>query len=804
MSEANEPEYLDSSDTVLPEAEAGRVIGNYRILQRVGEGGMGEVFEAEQLKPVQRRVALKVVKHGMDTRQVVARFESERQALALMNHPSIARVYDAGATERGRPFFVMEFVQGEPITRYCDRFKLRTRPRLELFIQVCDGVQHAHQKGIIHRDLKPSNVLVQIEGDAPVPKIIDFGVAKATQRRLSGETAHTELGQIIGTPEYMSPEQAELTLQDIDTRSDVYSLGVLLYELLVGALPFDIKELRRLGFDEFRRRVREDEPPRPSTKVTLSRQEAAGAAKLRGTDPGALAKRLRGDLDWITMKALEKDRTRRYGSPAELAEDIRRHLRNEPVQARPPSAGYRMGKFVRRHRVGVAAGAVVGALLVAFAAVTFLQNRRLARQIERTNQEAEATNQVTAVLTGLFDLSDPGSARGGEIPTRALLDIGLAKVRASLSAQPRALSRSLRVLGGNYKRLGMYDRSAPLLEEALGLARATFGEREPDTLETMAELGDVYAAQGRNAEADALYRHSLEGLTASRGADDPDALGVRNALAGLVGRQGKFDEAAEHFTEVLAARRRVLGEEHVDTAETLNDLAELHWVQGRYERAEPLLREALRVRQHALGAEHPDTLISQINLALLYDETGRKDQAEAIYLEVIETQRRVLPPGHSDTLTALNNLAGLYFAQERDDEAEPLYREALESQRRELGEDHLLTIATMGNLGELYTRDGRLDEARPLLVAAVDSCRALPCADLHLGAMLRKYGGYLSQAGKLAEAERTLLEAHAILDGSVGGDHDQTKKVARGLADLYARSDRTDEAERWRARAEAP
>jgi len=408
-------------------------VKNYRILQKIGEGGMGEVYEAEQEQPVRRRVALKVIKMGMDTKDVVARFESERQALALMDHPGIARVFEAGATERGQPFFVMEFIRGVPITDYCDRNKLRTRDRLELFIQVCVAVQHAHQKGIIHRDLKPTNVLVAVQDEKPMPKIIDFGLAKATAQPLTERTVFTELGQLVGTPEYMSPEQVELTGLDLDTRTDVYSLGVLLYELLVGALPFDSKELRKAGFDGLRRKIREDEPLRPSTRLTsLERESSSNVAKQRKTDPITLSRQLRGDLDWIVMKAIEKDRTRRYASASELAADIHRHLDNQPVLAGPPSSAYRLRKFVARHKVGVAAASlVVFAMLLGITGTTTGLIRAIkAERVAR--EEAEAARQVSEFLEGLFAVSDPGAARGNTITAREILDDGADKISREL------------------------------------------------------------------------------------------------------------------------------------------------------------------------------------------------------------------------------------------------------------------------------------------------------------------------------------------------------------------------------------
>ena len=331
----------------------GSLIGPYKLLQRIGEGGMGAVYLAEQDRPVRRRVALKVIKPGMDTEQVVARFEAERQALAIMDHPCIAKVFDAGVTNSGRPFFVMELVKGVPITEYCDAVHLTPKERLELFIPVCQAIQHAHQKGIIHRDIKPSNVLVAMQDGKPIPKVIDFGIAKAIDQRLTEKTFFTQHGAIIGTLEYMSPEQAEISALDVDTRADIYALGVMLYELLTGSTPLERARLREAGYAEILRRIREEEPPKPSTRLSESRDSLPSVAALRKIEPGRLTKLLRGDLDWIVMKALEKDRTRRYESASGFARDIERHLQGDPVEAGPPSAMYRLRKLARKHRTGL-------------------------------------------------------------------------------------------------------------------------------------------------------------------------------------------------------------------------------------------------------------------------------------------------------------------------------------------------------------------------------------------------------------------------------------------------------------------
>jgi non-specific serine/threonine protein kinase/serine/threonine-protein kinase len=409
------PAIGETADEVLASK---RKIDSYYLLQLIGEGGMGEVWLAEQKEPVRRRVAIKLIKAGMDTREVVARFESERQALALMDHPAIAKVFDAGSTSEGRPYFVMEYVAGTPITTYCDRHKLTTRQRLELFIQVCEGVQHAHQKAIIHRDLKPSNILVSEVDGKPMPRIIDFGLAKATSRRLTDASIYTRVGAMLGTIDYMSPEQADSGGEDIDTRTDVYSLGVVLYQLLAGALPLDLK---KLAYEDMLRRLREQDVPRPSSRILTQGGDSAMTAQNRGTDPPSLMRQLRGDPDVVVLKALEKDRKRRYGSPSQLAEDIGRYLRNEPVSAHAPSAGYRARKYIRRHRLGVAIAAAAVLLLAGSAINAEIQSKRIARERDRADQNLELAEKnlklaETAVDESLSSASAQPSQEAAESP----------------------------------------------------------------------------------------------------------------------------------------------------------------------------------------------------------------------------------------------------------------------------------------------------------------------------------------------------------------------------------------------------
>ena len=667
-------------------------IGPYRLVQKVGEGGMGEVWQAEQTQPLRRRVALKIIKQGMDTRAVIARFEQERQALALMDHAHVAKVFDAGTTPEGRPYFVMEYVQGLPITDHCDRHRLTTSQRLALFEQVCEGVQHAHQKAIIHRDLKPSNVLVALQGDCPIAKIIDFGVAKATAHRLTEASLFTELGALVGTPEYMSPEQADPTSQDVDTRTDVYSLGVMLYELLVGALPFESRDLRKAGLENIRQMIREVEPAKPSQRLSkLGDERSTESARRRRVDVPSLQRLLRGELDWITMKAMEKDRARRYGSPAELSADIGRHLRNEPVLAGPPSAAYRARKFVRRHRLGVMA-ATLGVLVpIAFALAMAAETRRTAR-------EAESKARVAEFLQELFKVSNPSEARGNSITARELLDRSAERIGGSLSEDPRVRADLMQVMGNVYMNLGLYSRAEPLLKESLEARRRLLGEEDPGTLSAAHDMALLLDQAGRSEEAEALNRKVLEARTRALGPDHLDTLKSMNNLATSYGRQERFEEAESLHRQVMAARQRILGPDHRDTGRAMLNVASDCSSQGRPDEAERLIRQALEISRRTMGEDHPDTLHAMVSLANSVTRQGRHKEAEPLYREGLEISRRVNGPDHPDTLRWTNNLANDLVSQERYQEAEALYAHVIEISRRDLGPAHPTTLRAIYNL----------------------------------------------------------------------------------------------------------
>jgi non-specific serine/threonine protein kinase/serine/threonine-protein kinase len=760
-------------------------IGPYRILQKLGEGGMGEVYWAEQDKPIRRDVALKLIKAGMDTRQVVARFESERQALALMNHPNIARVFDAGATEHARPYFVMEYVRGVPIIEYCDKHRLTTPERLALFIHVCAGVQHAHQRGIIHRDIKPSNVLVTVEDDRPVPKIIDFGVAKATAQRLTEKSIYTQIGVLVGTPEYMSPEQAELTVSDIDTRTDVYSLGVLLYELLIGVRPLRHADLRKASFTEICRMIQEDQPAKPSTRLTSMGDASIEAARLRKSDPLNLARELRGDLDWITMKALEKDRSRRYASPNEFAADIDRHLRHEPVLAGPPSVVYRTRKFVRRHRVGVAAVGFVAVALVLGLVSTAYGLVRATRAESATRIEAGTAEQVSSFLVDLFEVSDPSEARGNTITAREILDAGVERIEVGLADEPRLRARLLDTIGRVYSNLGLLRDAEPLLRSALTTRQEILGHDHGATLATMRELGNLLNDLDHYDEAKALLLEAIAIHERLHGNEDPQTLEAKNALARVYYRQGRYDDAEKLYLATLETQWMVLGKNHPSALSTMYWLGLNHILHGQFDDAESLLAEALDAQRQIIGVDHPDTLRTALALARAHESVGRYDQAEELYLETLRHRQRVLGPDHPETMVARGRLAYTYFYQGRLDDAESILRELLERRQRVLGPHHRDTVQNTFTLGYVCKIQGRLDEAESLTKQALE--KSLKVHGLnHVDTMhaMHNLGEIYVAQGRLSEAEEMFLEVLEVRQRELGEKHPNVPETLHTLANL--------------------
>jgi len=773
---------------------AGQEVGPYRVSRLLGSGGMGEVYEAEQIRPIRRKVALKLIKWGMDTRQVLARFESERQALALMNHPNIAQVYDAGATEKGRPYFAMELVPGLTLHAFCDRHRLTVRQRLDLFLGVCDGVLHAHQKGVIHRDLKPSNILVSNEYGQPLPKIIDFGIAKATTQRLTEETVFTQTGLLIGTPEYMSPEQTDPLKADIDTRSDVYSLGAILYELLVGAHPQDSLGFRRGGMEGIRRHVREAHIPRPSTRLRQLGQQAGLSARNRRTTTVALRKQLMGDLDWIVLRAMEKERERRYASVGDLAADIRRHLQEEPVLARPPRTGYRIRKWVRRNKIATVAGlSVVLALSVGLTAATYglFEARRATLEAER---DAATARQVSSFVAGMFEVSSPEMSLGEELKARQILDWGSRRLRDTLKDQPRVRARLMETVGTVYRNLGLFSEAEPLLRESAETNRRLLGAEHPDTLQSNDQLGFLYLKQFRYEEAESTLSETVDAQKRVLGDDHPATIQTMFHLALLTEARGRNDDATRLHEEVLRARRRVLGEDHPDTLESKLVLGWLYWHTGQGAKSRPITLEALEGSRRVLGENHPRTLsIIDAMAAMTLDEV----ESEKLYRTALEGRRRVLGPDHPDTLNTQYKLSTNLKDQGRLREATLLLAEVVEQARRILGTENVLTGLFENGLGEDYHELGMYPEAEELYANLTEKTQPIgPDAHPFTFAYVAYRAWVYIDEGRVADAEKMTRDALGRARGILGDDHICTLIIQRQLAYIDWLMGQEEEAER--------
>jgi eukaryotic-like serine/threonine-protein kinase len=698
------PLVVEVDDAPCPAAK----IGPYRLISELGVGGMGQVWLAEQTEPVRRQVALKLIKVGMYDAAVGQRFQAERQSLAIMDHPAIAKVFDAGATAAGQPYFVMEYVDGLPITDYCDEKKLGIHDRLKLFLQVCEGVQHAHQKAILHRDLKPSNILVVEVNGKPVPRIIDFGLAKGMTPAVPGETFFTQVGAFLGTPGYMSPEQANPNVyNNVDTRTDVYSLGVVLYELLTGYLPFDTAMWKQQRLDEVLRQLRETDPQRPSTRVSANQETSAARAEARGTQPGQLVSFLRGDLDWITLKALEKERARRYGTASEFAADIERYLENRPVVARPASRVYRLQKYIRRNRVAVAVVGGAAALLIAFAVMQTIQLRRITRERDRADR-------ITQFMASMFKVSDPSEARGNTITAREILDKASTDIGTSLSRDPLVQTDLLDVMAGTYVNLGLYTRAHDLAQQVLAARLRLLGPNDRKTLQAMSRLGWILDREGRFSEAEALERQALVIDRRELAPDDPLTLETMDRLGVIMQGQGRYDEEERLEHEVVEGAIRRLGAEAELTLTSKNNLAAALLYQGRYAEAEKDYRQLVEVEGRVWGSTHPETLLALNNLAWSVAEQGRMPEAEQLFREAVTSSQRVLGPDHRNTALATSNLANLLVKEGHFDEAETLQREALAIYMRALGPQHSDTLMSKSNLAGTLFEAGRLQEAEKL------------------------------------------------------------------------------------------
>jgi len=664
-------------------------IGRYRILRLLGEGGMGAVYEAEQETP-HRTVALKIIRTGYANAEMLRRFETETQALGRLQHPGIAQIYDAGTEEtpRGRqPYIAMELVHGETLLAYCDQHKLKVRKRLDLFAKICDAVQHAHQRGLIHRDLKPANILVSDDGQ---PKILDFGTARLTDSDAQA-TRQTSMGQIIGTLAYMSPEQVTGEVDEIDTRSDVYTLGVILYELLAGRLPYETG--RRIH--EAISTIREKEP---SALRTINRA-------------------FRGDVETIVARALEKDKTRRYGSAAELAADVRRYLHDEPIMARPPSTAYQLRKFARRNKALVTGVAAVFVVLVGGVVASTWEAVQARRAEKKALQETAIAHAVNDFLQ--HDLLAQASAYNQSKPdpnitVRTVLDRAAQNIQGKFNNQPAVEAAIRDTIGRTYLDMGLYPEAQRQLERALALERRTLGPEDPGTIETMIHLGDVADRVSNFSEAEAVFKQTLATANRVLGPDNADTLNAAKGLANAYFHQGKFALAQPLYNRVLQSRRRVLGPENPDTLMAMNNLAADYSAEGKNAEAETLFSQVADAHSRVLGPDHPDTLLAVNNLANVYVAEGKYVEGEALLSRNIEARRRTLGPEHPDTVNSMFDLANAYLDQGKYAQAEPLFRQVYETRRLAFGPEHISTLLALSGLAVALDNQGHYAQAEPL------------------------------------------------------------------------------------------
>jgi serine/threonine protein kinase/Tfp pilus assembly protein PilF len=785
---------LISTDALHESVErVGSWIGPYRLMSILGEGGMGIVYLAEQQRPIKRQIALKVVKPGMDSKRVVARFEAERQALALLDHPNIAHVHDGGTTENGRPYFVMEYVKGLPMTEYCDSHKLTIEDRLNLFRQVCLAVHHAHQKGIIHRDIKPSNILVLTEDDQAVPKIIDFGVAKALAQPLIEWTLATEDSQLLGTPEYMSPEQSDMANEDIDTRSDIYSLGVLLYVLLTGVLPFDSTTFREGGIEHIRQIIRETDPKTPSTRLTKLGEEAKKIAESRGTEVTTLARRLHKELEWIPLKAMRKERSERYRSASELADDIENYLNGEPLIAGPPGTGYKLKKFVRRNRILVSGIAALLFVLIAGVVVSTIFAIGQARA--RTEAQLIADFLGNDVLASV----GPGKTKGKDVTFRYVLDAASENLEGRFKDQPLVEAYISFILGRTYRHLGELTKAEQHYERAIQLYQRNIGDGHPDTLWVMTQLGWIYWDQGQYHDMQRQFTETLQ--ISQRIHDVIPSLEAMNGVAYSHLCLGRYKDAESWYEKIFRIVQNELGEENwPDLFYRRFGLARVYTFQGRYEEAERLFMEAMKTAKYREEASHFEFYHTTI-MADLYREWGRYKQAESLYVKTLDKERLVLGNEHVWTLICMYGLARLYTAQNRHEQAENLFNEMLEIAPRQLGEEHPNTLSYMNGYAVLLTKQKRYDEAEPLFKKALEGRRQKLYED-HPDTLESKndLAMLYKEIGDYDKAEPLLMEALEGRRLKLGDTHPQTLESLNHLIELYEAWNKPEKANEWRAK----
>jgi serine/threonine protein kinase len=814
---------------------------------------MGEVYKAERRSPLKQTVAIKIIKLGLDSKEIVARFDAERQALARIEHPNVARAIDAGVTESGRPYFVMEYVPGVPITKFADDNKLSIKDRLLLFMQACDAITHAHTKAIIHRDIKPSNVLAFLHDGKPTVKVIDFGIAKALSGdRLTDATYNTEQGFVVGTYDSMSPEQADGS-PDIDTRTDVYSLGVLLYELLSGFKPFDQKTLAQAADQEIKRIIREVEPPRPSTRISHLADRGTELAALRQSRADALERELRSELEWIPLKAIRKERSRRYTSPIQLAEDIQNYLHGRPLIAGPESRSYLLRKFLYRNRGPVAAVAAVLLVLVAGIIVStyaLIGQRRARAEADRQRiaaqrEEQEAKRQAAtaaAVIefqSSMLEAADPARSLKDKVTVLDTMQAALKQIdQGKLKGQPLVEATVLESIGGTLRILGRQSEAEPLLRRSLDLRRNNLPEDHKEIGQILNQLGMLIHAQGRLTAAEPLYRQALAIQRKALAPDDPYLAGTLNNLGLLRSHLGDNAEAEVLHREALAIRRKSLppddpaialslkqlsyllpaGAEaealdrealaicrrslpagHPEIADSLNALSGTLRAEGKLDQAEPLVREALEIARKVLPPGHPQLALGMRNYAQILQDLRRLSEAESMFRETLALRQKALWPGHPYVALSMHDLAQVLQEEGKLDEADQLYSDALASARKILPPGHFMIATGVRSLGMLRRAQGRLPEAEALLREALDIRRKVYAADDPIVAgTCAELGLILIEQKKYADAEPLVREALSIRGKKFGPTSAPTTRSVGALADILEHTARAEEATRLR------
>jgi eukaryotic-like serine/threonine-protein kinase len=760
---------------VPPNSWIGRRVGRYRLVAEIGRGGMGAVFRARRDDDQFRKeVAIKIIGTGILGPETLRRFLDERQILATFDHPNIVRLLDGGVTDDGLPYIVMDLIAGLPITEHCDKMCLGVRERLELLRTVCLAVQYAHQRLVIHRDIKPGNILVTADG---TPVLLDFGIAKILDPLASAAGATRAFPM---TPAYASPEQ--LRGSAATTATDVYSLGVVMYELLTGMSRHNPA---KTPFDEGIRIV-EEEPIRPSARI-LS-EGSSVSARNRGTERTALARQLNGDLDRITMKALENDRTRRYESASELAAEISRYLRNEPVIASSPSTGYRARKFARRHRLGVSVAAIAVVLLIAFAWAMTLQARRIARERDRATREAQVSQRITDFLTLLFSVPDPNTAHGNNITARELLDTGSRQIDASLSAQPEVQARLMQTIGVTYTNLGLYAPALDELQRALDIQQRLLGLENPDTLRSMCAVARVYELQTKWQPAEKLYQQAVDIQRRVLGPEHPDRLDALQNLGYLIARQDRFSEGEKLVRDAVDIERRVLGVENPATLRGMTFLGDVLGFQGRWMEVEEVAGQALAIEQRVLDRDDPRTQTTRNLLAGALDNDGKHLEAEKVLREALDIDRRVLGSNNPVAAGRMGTLATVLTNEKQFSEAEKLFEEALQIYRRTVGRENGNTLATMNNLALLYWNEGRNQEAEKIFSEMAESFRrTLGPEHLNTLIVMTNLGLVYGSERRYDDAEKLLSQTIALKSKALGEHHRVTADSFYALASVVLR-----------------